>query len=405
MNSNYNYTIWKKILLNEITIESIMHELIVSKLPTRSGNIFVNKLMSINRNNNQYKYLICNAAEGEPGTFKDRDLLLNYPEKLLEGMAIIGFIIGANIGYIYIKDTFIDAFALMQKNITCAYKEKILGKNLLNSDVSFDVYSLYGAGRYISGEASAMLESIEGKKAFPRINPQLSETVGLYGEPTIIVNVETLVNIPEIIANGGSWYCNLSNAQSRGGKKIFSISGHVANPGNYEVPLGIPFLELLNIAGGIKPGKKLKAVLPGGLSSPVLPSEIIGKLNLDYDSLTKAGSTLVSGGIIVMDSTTCMVEILCRIIKFFMDESCGQCVPCREGTGWLYKIMIRIVKGYGTLRDLQNLDQIADNVYGKNLCPLGDNAALSVKSFMKYFREEFIQKITIGSKVNAKMSN
>lgn len=399
MNNHYAYKIWKKILSKKLSLENIMHELTISKLVTRGGANFIDGLTAIDRNVNQPKYIVCNAEEGEPGTFKDRDLLLNNPEQLLEGMAIAGFIIGAQFGYIYIKHEFVEAFNLIQQAIKNAYNDGIFGQNLLNSDLNFDINPLYGAGGYIAGEASAMLESIEGKKAFPRIKPPWPQTVGLYGSPTIVVNVETLVNITKIIEQGGDWYFKLSKTKLAGGNKIFSISGHVTNPGNYEVPLGMRFIELLKMAGGVKSGKKLKAVLPGGLSSPVLPAEIINNLNLDYESLTKAGSTLGSGGIIIMDETTCMVEVLSRISRFFMMESCGQCVPCREGTSWLYKIVDRILKGHGLLRDLKVLDNVAEGIYGKNLCPLGDSAALSVKSFIKYFREEFINKLKIGSKI------
>lgn len=397
MSSRYTYKVWKKILSKKLTLESIMYELSISKLTTRSGIDFVSGLAAIDYNI-QPKYIICNAEEGEPGTFKDRDLLLNFPERILEGMAILGFIINANVGYLYIKYEFTEAFDLITQAIKNAYIEGIFGKNLLNSEFNLDIYPLHGAGRYIAGEASAMLESIEGKKAFPRIKPPWPQKVGLYGSPTVVINVETLVNISQIIEKGGDWYFKLSKTKLAGGNKIFSISGHITNPGNYEVPLGIRFTDLLKMAGGVANGKKLKAVLPGGLSSPILPADLISTLTLDYGSLDKAGSTLGSGGIIIMDETTCMVEVLARITRFFMEESCGQCTPCREGTSWLYKVIERISKGNGLLKDLKILDQIAEGIYGKNICPLGDSAALSVKSFLKYFKEEFVKKLKIGSK-------
>lgn len=395
-NNKNNYKIWKNILAKNLGLTEIINQLTISKLRTRGGFNFITGLTAIDRNSSLQKYIICNAEEGEPGTFKDRDIMTYQTELLLEGIAIAGFIIGATIGYIYIRWEFNEQFTKIEQALKHAYAQGLFGKNLFNSNISFDLHVLHGAGGYICGEASAMLESIEGKKSFPRIKPPLPTTFGLYGLPTAVVNVETLATIPGILVKGGDCYLQLSKTNT-GGCKIFSVSGHVQKPGNYEVALGTSFVELLTMAGGIKNGKKLKAVLPGGLSSPVLPADIIMRLELDYNILTTAGSTLGSGGIIIMDDTTCMVEILTRITKFYMDESCGQCSPCREGTGWMYRIVNRILIGNGHLKDLEMLDNVANNISGKNICALGDMAAMSVKSFIQYFRNEFSSKINMVS--------
>lgn len=388
-----SYKIWKKILSKELSLDQIINELTASKLLTRGGADFIASLTVIASHNATQKYIICNADESEPGTFKDRDIILNHAHTLLEGIAIAGFIIGASVGYIYLRGEFIEPFAKIEQALKDTYANKLFGKNLFNSNINFDLHTFHGAGSYICGEFTAMLESLEGKKGFPRIKPPWPATYGLYGCPTAVVNVETLFNIPSILEKSGEWFRQLSISVSGGGKKMFSVSGHVVNPGNYEVSFGTIFIDLLTMAGGVKNGKKLKAVLPGGVSSPVLPADLIMPLALDYKTLADAGSSLGSSGIIVMDETTCMVEVLVRITKFYMDESCGQCSPCREGTGWMYRIVNRIFLGQGTTKDLENLDNIASNISGKNLCSLGDMAALSVKSFIKYFRHEFSSKI------------
>lgn len=393
-----SYKIWKRILNKKLNLSSIINDLTISNLQTRGGFNFISSLTAIDRNSSEQKYIVCNAEEGEPGTFKERDIMLHETEALIEGIAIAGYIIGATVGYIYIRGEFKEQFVKIEQALNYAYINKLLGKNLLDSNINFDLYALHGAGGYICGEFTAMLESIEGKKSFPRIKPPLPSTAGLYGCPTAVINTETLASIPIILEHGGDWYLKLGKV-STGGCKIFSVSGHITNPGNYEVPMGTNFIDLLTMAGGVKNGKQLKAVLPGGLSSPVLPANIIMKLSLDYASLAAAGSTLGSGGIIIMDETTCMVEILTRITKFYMDESCGQCSPCREGTGWMYRVVNRILANNGSLQDLEILDNIANNISGKNICALGDMAALSVTSFIKYFRDEFINKIIAGSKV------
>ncbi len=398
MTSSYDYKIWKKVLAKDLNLKNIINQLSISNLRSRGGANFISGLTVINRDDNQQKYIICNADEGEPGTFKDRDIMLYQTQQLLEGIAIAGFIIGATVGYIYVRGEFLEPFAKIEQALKDAYNKGFLGKDLLNSNFDFDLYVVHGAGSYICGEASAMLESIEGKKGFPRVKPPWPATYGLYGFPTAVVNVETLASIPSILEHGGEWYLKLSKSAT-GGTKTFSVSGHVNKPGNYSVPLGTKFTDLLAMAGGMKNGKKLKAVLPGGLSSQVLPAGLIMHLDLDYDLLTTAGSTLGSGGVIIMDETTCMVSMLTRIAKFYMDESCGQCSPCREGTGWMYRIINRIFHGKGTPKDLDILDNVANNISGKSICGLGDMAAASVKSFIKHFRNEIANKIKFGSKI------
>jgi NADH-quinone oxidoreductase subunit F len=389
------YQIWQSILDNKLNLQQIVETLNKSNLQTRGGFNLLSTLTSIDRSILGQKYIVCNAEEGEPGTFKDRDIMLYHAKELIEGLAISSFIIGATVGYIYIKWEFKEQLDKLTQEIKEAYAKNILGKNIRNSNVSFDLYVLHGAGGYISGEFTAILESIEGKKSFPRIKPPLPSTFGLYGCPTAVVNVETLASIPAILRYGHQWYLNLGKS-STGGCKVFSVSGHVTKPGNYVVPIGTRFADLLKMAGGIKNNKSLKAVLPGGISSPILPKDIIMNLELDYANLTASGSTLGSGAIIVMDETTCMVEMLDRITKFYMEESCGQCSPCREGTGWMHRIVNRIFFNKGTIKDLETLDNVTNHVFAKNICALGDMAAASVKSFIKYFKQEFTNKILIN---------
>lgn len=263
-----------------------------------------------------------------------------------------------------------------------------LGNRILNSSFNFNLNVFYGAGAYICGEESALMESIEGKKGQPRFKPPFPANVGLYGFPTTINNVETLASVPVILEKGGDWHFKLGKPNN-GGCKIFGVSGHVTNPGNYEVPLGTPFVKLLEMCGGVKNNKKLKAVIPGGSSTPVLPANIILNVDMDYDSLSKVGSMLGAGSVIVMDESTCMVKVLSRISHFYFEESCGQCTPCREGTGWMVRILNRLRKGKGRKQDIDLLEHIATNISGRTICALGDAAAMPVKSFLKYFRPEF----------------
>jgi NADH-quinone oxidoreductase subunit F len=316
---------------------------------------------------------------------------------LIEGMAIAGYAIGATVGYNYLRGEFMDEpYERFEAALKEAYAEGLLGKNILRSGVDFDLYSYLGAGAYICGEETALLESLEGKKGLPRFKPPFPANYGLYGRPTTINNTETLASVPDIIRKGSKWFAELGKPPNNGGTKIFSVSGHIERPGNFEVPLGIPFVRLLDLAGGIWQGRKLKAVIPGGSSVPVLPGEIMMGLTMDYDSIAKAGSMLGSGAVIVMDETTCMVKVLRRIARFYYSESCGQCTPCREGTGWLYRMLTRITEGQGAPEDLEKLDSVASKIEGRTICALGDAAAMPVRSFIKHFGHEFEHYIEHG---------
>jgi len=384
------YNVWKKILLEKPNPVDIINEIKLSGLRGRGGAGFLTglKWSFISKDVKGQKYVVCNSDEGEPGTFKDRDILRYNPHQLIEGMAIAGYVIGATVGYNYIRGEFYEPIFVMEKALTEALNANLIGNNILNSGIDFNLYNFYGAGAYICGEETALMESLEGKKGQPRFKPPFPANYGVYGKPTNINNTETYASIPVILEKGGNWHLELGKPNN-GGCKIFSVSGHVNKPGNYEVPLGIPFKELLNLAGGLKNNRSLKAVIPGGSSAPVLPASIINDITMDYDSIAKAGSMLGSGAVIIMNDTTCMVKALHRIAHFYADESCGQCTPCREGTSWMYKIINRIVSGHGNVSDLDLLDSVAYNICGRTICALGDAAAMPVRSFIKYFRYEF----------------
>jgi NADH-quinone oxidoreductase subunit F len=393
------YEAWKKILAERIPKQSIIEEVKASGLRGRGGAGFPAglKWSFMPREPRGQHYIVCNSDESEPGTCKDRDILRFNPHALIEGMAIAGYAIGATVGYNYLRGEFMDEpYERFEAALKEAYAEGLLGKNILRSGVDFDLYSYLGAGAYICGEETALLESLEGKKGLPRFKPPFPATYGLYGRPTTINNTETLASVPDIIRKGSKWFAELGKPPNNGGTKIFSVSGHVERPGNFEVPLGIPFVRLLDLAGGIWQGRKLKAVIPGGSSVPVLPGEIMMGLTMDYDSIAKAGSMLGSGAVIVMDETTCMVKVLRRIARFYYSESCGQCTPCREGTGWLYRMLTRITEGQGTPEDLAKLDSVASKIEGRTICALGDAAAMPVRSFIKHFRHEFEHYIEHG---------
>ena len=384
------YAQLKKILAEKIPPEQIIEELKVSALRGRGGAGFPTglKWSFMPRTAPGDKYIVCNSDEGEPGTCKDRDILRYNPHQLVEGMIIAGYCIGASAGYNYIRGEFWEPYERFEAALEEAYKEGFLGDNILGSDFSFNLYAHLGAGAYICGEETSLLESIEGKKGQPRFKPPFPAGFGLYGRPTTINNTETLASVPVILQNGGKWFLE-QGKPNNGGTKLFCVSGHVNKPGNFEIPLGTPFSELLEMAGGVRNGHKLKAVIPGGSSVPVLPAEIIMETNMDYDSLSKAGSMLGAGSVIVMDDSTCMVGALARLSHFYYEESCGQCTPCREGTGWLAKVMHRIEHGEGRQEDLDLLDDVAHRIGGRTICALGDAAAMPVMSFLKHFRNEF----------------
>ncbi len=334
------------------------------------------------------KYLVCNSDEGEPGTCKDREILLHNPHIVIEGMAIAAYAMGISVGYNYIHGEIFDAYDRFEAALEQARAAGYLGTNLLGSGFSFQLHAHHGFGAYICGEETALLESLEGKKGQPRFKPPFPASFGLYGKPTTINNTETFAAVPWIIRNGGSAYlaCGKPN---NGGTKIFSVSGDVEAPGNYEVPMGTSFAKLLELAGGVRQGRQLKAVIPGGSSSPVVPAATMLECSMDYDSIAKAGSMLGSGAVIVLDDSRCMVESLKRLSYFYMHESCGQCTPCREGTGWLWRLVDRIHRGQGRPADLELLDNVAENIMGRTICALGEAAAMPVRAMLKHFRPEF----------------
>jgi NADH-quinone oxidoreductase subunit F len=334
------------------------------------------------------KYLVCNSDEGEPGTFKDRDILRYNPHIVIEGMAIAAYAMGVTRGYNYIHGEIWEVYERFEQALDEARAAGLIGENILGSGFSFELQAHHGYGAYICGEETALLESLEGKKGQPRFKPPFPASFGLYGKPTTINNTETFAAVPWIIRNGGQAYLEVGKPNN-GGTKVFSISGDVERPGNYEIPLGTPFAKLLELAGGMRDGKRLKAVIPGGSSMPVLPAEIMMATDMDYDAIAKAGSMLGSGAVIVMDETRCMVRCLLRLSYFYYEESCGQCTPCREGTGWLWRMVNRIEKGQGSPEDLAKLDEVAGNIMGRTICALGDAAAMPVRAFLKHFRAEF----------------
>ncbi len=334
------------------------------------------------------KYLVCNSDEGEPGTFKDRDILRYNPHIVIEGMAIAAYAMGVTRGYNYIHGEIWEVYERFEQALDEARAAGLIGENILSSGFSFELQAHHGYGAYICGEETALLESLEGKKGQPRFKPPFPASFGLYGKPTTINNTETFAAVPWIIRNGGQAYLEVGKPNN-GGTKVFSISGDVERPGNYEIPLGTPFAKLLELAGGMRDGKRLKAVIPGGSSMPVLPAEIMMATDMDYDAIAKAGSMLGSGAVIVMDETRCMVRCLLRLSYFYYEESCGQCTPCREGTGWLWRMVSRIEKGQGSPEDLAKLDEVAGNIMGRTICALGDAAAMPVRAFLKHFRAEF----------------
>jgi NADH-quinone oxidoreductase subunit F len=338
------------------------------------------------------KYVVCNSDEGEPGTFKDRDILRYNPHSVIEGMVIAGYAMGAARGYNYIHGEVWELYERFEEALDEARAAGFLGSDLLGSGFNFELFAHHGYGAYICGEETALLESIEGKKGQPRFKPPFPASFGLYGKPTTINNTETFASIPYIMNLGGEAYLE-AGKPNNGGTKLFSVSGHVNRPGNYEIPLGTPFATLLEMAGGMRGGRKLKACIPGGSSAPVVPAAMMMNATMDYDGISKAGSMLGSGAVIVMDETTCMVKALERLSFFYYEESCGQCTPCREGTSWLYKVVHRIESGKGRPDDLELLESVTTNIMGRTICALGDAASMPVQSFIKHYRDEFAYHI------------
>jgi NADH-quinone oxidoreductase subunit F len=384
------YQALKKILENKISQDDVIAEVKTSGLRGRGGAGFPTglKWSFMPRSFPGDKYVVCNTDEGEPGTFKDRDIQRYNPHALIEGMIIAGYAMGAKRGYNYIHGEIFEEYQRFELALDEARQAGFLGENILGSGFSFELFGHHGYGAYICGEETALLESLEGKKGQPRFKPPFPASFGLYGKPTTINNTETFASVPFIIRDGGQPFLE-AGKPNNGGTKLFSISGHVNKPGNYEIPLGTPFSELLEMAGGMRDGKKLKAVIPGGSSAPVLPADIMMACTMDYDSIAKAGSMLGSGAVIVMNEDVCMVCALERLAYFYHEESCGQCTPCREGTGWLYRVIHRILNGEGRPDDLDLLDSVGNNMAGRTICALADAAVFPVRSFTKHFRNEF----------------
>jgi len=399
--SQQGYTALEKILKEQSDPNSIIETLKTSNLRGRGGAGFPPgiKWSFMPRDCEGPSFIVCNSDEGEPGTCKDRDILRFNPHAVVEGMIIAGYTMGCSAGYNYIRGEFTEPIERFEAALDEARKAGYLGKNILGSGLDFDIHVHLGAGAYICGEETALLESIEGKKGQPRYKPPFPAQYGLFGCPTTINNTETLASVPTIMRRGGEWFRDLG-VKNSGGTKLFSVSGHVEKPGNFEVPMGIPFKELLEMAGGIWKGRKLKAVIPGGSSVPVVPAEIMLEANMDYDGLSAIGTAIGAGSVIVMDETTCMVSVLERLTYFYHEESCGQCTPCREGTGWLYRIVKRINNGTGTPEDLDTLLDVANRIEGHTICALGDAAAWPVQSFLKHYRHEFEAKIPALSQSN-----
>jgi NADH-quinone oxidoreductase subunit F len=364
-----------------LTPEQVIAEVKASGLRGRGGAGFPTglKWSFMPRQFPGAKYLVCNSDEGEPGTCKDRDILMFNPHIVIEGMAIAAYAMGVKVGYNYIHGEIFEVYDRFEEALEEARAAGFLGDNLLGSTFSFQLHAAHGFGAYICGEETALLESLEGKKGQPRFKPPFPASYGLYGKPTTINNTETFAAVPWIIRHSGDAYLAIGKPNN-GGTKVFSVVGDVQNPGNFEIPMGTPFSKLLELAGGMRPGRSLKAVIPGGSSSPVLPGAVMNELTMDYDA-------------IAMDDTRCMVKSLLRLSYFYMHESCGQCTPCREGTGWLYRMVDRIAKGQGRLEDIDLLNSVADNIQGRTICALGDAAAMPVRAMLKHFKDEFVHLI------------
>lgn len=392
------YAALKKILAADggegLTPDQVIAEVKTSALRGRGGAGFPTglKWSFMPRQFPGQKYLVCNSDEGEPGTCKDRDILMFNPHQVIEGMAIAAYAMGITVGYNYIHGEIFEVYERFEAALEEARAAGYLGDKIMGSGFSFQLHAHHGFGAYICGEETALLESLEGKKGQPRFKPPFPASFGLYGKPTTINNTETFAAVPWIIRNGGQAYLEIGKPNN-GGTKLFSVSGDVEKPGNFEIPLGTPFSVLLEMAGGVRKGRKLKAVIPGGSSAPVLPAEVMMNCTMDYDSIAKAGSMLGSGAVIVMDDSRCAVQSLLRLSYFYAHESCGQCTPCREGTGWMHRVLERIYHGEGRAEDIDLLNSVADNIQGRTICALGDAAAMPVRAMIKHFKHEFVHLI------------
>lgn len=391
------YQVLQDILKKKTDRKAIIDTIKAANLRGRGGAGFPTgiKWSFVNPDTPGQKYVVCNSDESEPGTCKDREILCNNPHQIFEGMAIAGYVMGATVGYNYMRGEFWLPYKRCEEALKEANEAGYLGENLFGSGIDFTVHNLLGAGAYIVGEETAMLESLEGKRAMPRFKPPFPATHGLYGCPTTVNNTESLASVPPILQHGAKWFADMG-CKNSGGTKMFSISGHINKPGVYEIPMGMPFAEFLELAGGMRDGRQCKAVIPGGTSMRVVPGEVMLKTNLDYDSLTKAGSAVGSGGMIVMDDKTCMVNALACMMKFYHEESCGQCTPCREGSGWVYRMVGKILDGKAQVGDLEKLNAIATNIEGRTICAFGEAISWPVTSFIQHFYDEFAYFIEHG---------
>ena len=395
------YDAWKKILAEKPARLAVVDQVKASGLRGRGGAGFPTgtKWSFMPRDATMQKYAVCNSDESEPGTCHDRDILRYNPHSLIEGMAIGGYCMNATVGYNYIRGEFLgEPVPRFEAAVKEAYEAGLLGKNILGSGVDFDLFTAVGAGAYICGEETALLDSLEGKQGKPRFKPPFPAAFGLYGAPTTINNTQSYAAVPTILRKGADWFLAQSKTKN-GGPKIFSVSGCVQKGGNFEVPLGTTFDELLEMAGGLRPGRKLKGAIPGGVSMPVLKAEQLKGLPFDYDTLRDLKTGLGSGAIVVLDDTVCTVRFTRRISQFFHKESCGQCTPCREGTGWMHRVLDRIVEGKGTMEDLHRLKAIAGQIEGHTICAFGEAAAWPVQGFLRQFWDEFEYYIVNGRSI------
>lgn len=401
------YQAWKKILTEKTDQTEIIDTVKASALRGRGGAGFPTglKWSFMPKDAPVQKYVLCNSDESEPGTCHDRDILRYNPHAVIEGMAIGAYAMGATVGYNYLRGEFHhEPFENFEAALKEAYAAGLLGRNIKDSGVDFDLHGVIGAGAYICGEETALMESLEGKKGQPRFKPPFPANFGIYGKPTTINNTESFASVPAIMRNGAAWFLELGKPNN-GGVKIFSVSGHVNKPGNYEVPLGTPFADLLELAGGVLDGKKLKAVIPGGSSMKVLPAEVMMGLTMDFDAIGQAGSGLGSGAVIVMAENTCMVEVCHRLSRFYYMESCGQCTPCREGTGWMYRVLTRIMEGRGESKDIDMLKQAAGQIEGHTICAFGEAAAWPVQGILKYYWDEFEYFVQHKKSMNERLTS
>lgn len=391
------YSVWKKIIKDRRPPESIIEELKKSVLRGRGGAGFPTglKWSFMPREKPVQKFVLCNSDESEPGTCKDRDILRYNPHQLLEGLAIACYCTGASIGYNLMRGEFFEPFNRCEQALEEAYAAGLLGKNILGTGVDIDLHNHATLGAYICGEETALMNSLEGKRGVPRFKPPFPANYGLYGMPTTVNNTESLASVPVILEKGPEWFASMGTEKS-GGTKIFCVSGHVNNPGNFEVPMGTPFRALLELAGGIRNGHQLKAVIPGGSSMPIVPGHVMMETNLDYESLMAAGSMIGSGGMMVMDETTDIVKIAQRLAHFYMHESCGQCTPCREGGAWVYRLITKIINGEANMADIDRLGRVAHSIEGRTICVFGEAISWPIGGFLKHFRHEFEHYVTHG---------